>query len=152
MCIKSKFSVSISPMCFSAGVLLNVVVVFIVALQIVTSETPPPAAMYFSFGLFNLVGLYSMLITKLFKVTVNGSRISVRSFIGRKYSFDVTEIVKIKWRITKRGEMHAEKILIWNASGKRLSIESLMVGFNDMETYLTANVDESKITYIRNKI
>lgn len=69
----------------------------------------------------------AMLYSKLFKVTVSGSMITVRRGTGVKYSFDVSEIVKVDWKIVYTRALHNEKITVITAS-KHFSIESAMDG------------------------
>lgn len=61
-----------------------------------------------------------------------------------KYSFDVSEIVRVDWKIVDGGMGRNENITIRTAS-KRFSVGTLMNGFDDMSAYITANVDSSKI-------
>lgn len=101
-------------------------------------------ALYIIFGLFALPFAYGTLLSKLFKVTVNGRKITVRKGIGGEYSFEVSEIVKVDWKIVINRMGKNEKITIRTAS-KHFSVESLMDGFDDMSAYISDNVDNNKI-------
>lgn len=69
----------------------------------------------------------------------------MRTSFGLKYSFNVAEIEKIKWNIRERGSIHTEKIVIYCPGGKKLTVESIMLGFDNFSAYISANVGSDKI-------
>ena len=147
----SKFSVALPPFGFRIGLILNIIIMLFVLLYSIVSENTPHIAMFVLFSLLMLMPTYLMLMTKLFRIIVNGNTISVRTSFGIKYRFDVKEIACITWRTRERGYMHTEKILIFISTGKKVSAETIMVGFDDMAAFLSANVDNSKINTISHK-
>lgn len=121
---------------------------------------PPHIVMYIVISLFfilpaSVAGMWS----GFYKVTVDGSSITVRRAMGFKYSLDVSEIKRVNWRKNKvrmpaweepsgEAQVGVEVLRIYTSSGKRFSVETLMCGFEEMSQYILENVDSSKIYYI----
>ena len=140
MKIKRSFTVTNPRIIFELGMILVAFFVVFVILNTIFAE-PPHLAMYVCAILFVFLPCsIVMLWSKLFKVTVKGNRITVRKGTGKKYSFDVSEIVKVDWKIVETKMGKNEKITIRTAS-KHFSVETLMNGFNNMSAYIVANVD-----------
>jgi hypothetical protein len=89
-----------------------------------------------------------ILLSKIFKVKVTGADIKVRTAIGRKYKFNVSDIASVKWALLgKNKNTRGERISIKTTSGKKLSVGNGMWGFYEMTEYILANVDSNKIRY-----
>lgn len=81
-----------------------------------------------------------MIWQKMFKITVNDNTITVRRWIGRKYSFDVSKIVKVDWRTV--GTMFGmDEIIKIRTASNHVTIYAVMMGTEDMKTYILENVD-----------
>lgn len=143
---------------------MTVIGLMILMLVLFTIFTEPPhLAMYICTFLFIILPLsIAAMWSGLYKVTVNGSRITVRRATGIQYRFDVSEVKKVNWRKniirlpayeepSGVAGVRSEVIRIYTSSGKRISIETLMVGFEEMSEYVLENVDSGKIHYISNR-
>ena len=139
-------------------VVIGVMVLMMVLFTIFTK--PPHIVMYIVISLFFILPASAAAMwSGLYKVTVDGSSITVRRAMGFKYSFDVSEIKRVNWRKNRvrmpaweepsgEAQVGLEVIRIYTLSGKRFSAETLMFGFEDMSQYILENVDSSKIHYI----
>lgn len=80
-----------------------------------------------------------------FKIIVCQNTITVRKAIGKEYSFNVNEITKVVRRINRNTNLGTlVKITIY-AKSRHVSVETLMTGFDKMESYIAENVDPQKI-------
>ena len=137
------FSVYLTNDYFNLGLVGSIFFLFIVLMQFFSNDIPLMIGLLcFSPAFF--MGGYLMLKTKCFRVTVRGEQITVRTIFG-KYSFNVSEIVTVKWRITINGEMKAERLCIIAPNGKKVKIEMGMNGLDKMIRYISENVEEDKI-------
>jgi len=121
---------------------------------------PPHLAMYITtFLSFVLPCSVAAMWFGLYKVTVDGSKITVRRATGLKYCFDISEVKRVTWRknairMTAFDEPSGTTIVglqvirVYTMSGKRISIETMMNGFDQMSEYIEENVDQSKIHFI----
>ena len=77
--------------------------------------------------------------------------ITVRQGIGKEYSFNVNEITKVVRRVNRNSNLGTMvKITIYTKS-RHVSVETLMTGFEKMESYIAENVDPQKIV-VKEKI
>lgn len=145
-----KFTVSM-PRSVYKGYLV-IIAIFVVILILNTFFSPTPyLAMYIAITIFIFIPCsIAILWLLLFKVTVKDQTITVRRGIGTTYSFDVTEIVKVTWKVNLTAFGKLEKITIKTSNGRKVSIETLMAGFDKMSTYISENVDPSKIKNVKN--
>ena len=137
---------------------IGVMVLMMVLFTIFTK--PPHIVMYIVISLFFLLpASFAAMWSGLYKVTVDGSSITVRRAMGFKYSLDVSEIKRVNWRKNKvrmpaweepsgEAQVGLEVIRIYTSSGKRFSAETLMCGFEEMSQYILENIDSSRIHYI----
>lgn len=142
-----KFKVNCPQNLFEMLMLLNAFFIILIIMYTIFSE-PPHYPMYITITLFIfapsiIVGLW----IKLFKVSVTGNTITVRRGTGIKYSFDVSEIVSIKWKKVDTNFAHTERVTIKTIS-KKFSIDTAMNGFKKMSAYILENVDKNKIQII----
>lgn len=80
-----------------------------------------------------------------FRVIVRQDTITVRQGIGKEYSFHVNEITKVVRRINRNSIAGTlNKTTIYTKS-RHVSVETLMVGYDKMESYISENVDPQKI-------
>ena len=94
--------------------------------------------------------LYALVVItyqKRVKITVNDRTITEGRWIGRKYIFDVSQIVRVDWRTIRNMKgICYEVIRIKTATRRRrVEIVNMMIGYEDMEVYILENVDSSKI-------
>lgn len=87
----------------------------------------------------------ALLWAALFKITVDGETITVRRGNGFKYSFHVSEIVRVDRKIVDTGMGINEKTIIKTAK-RKVAIGTLMRNADKMVKYLLENVDDNKIT------
>ena len=70
----------------------------------------------------------------------------VRKGLGLvKFSFAITEIRNVQWKVRKNTFAQNEMITVFTAQGKRFKVESLMVNADKMQAFLTDHVEENKI-------
>lgn len=141
-------------------VCMTVISLLICVLFTVLLDTPP-TGLYFITGTFFIIPIsLGVLLSVLFKVTVDGSEITVRGRPGGKYSFDLSDIRQVNcWRnaITLRdfdnpmneasGRLIEMRIV--TNSCRCLTINAQMIGFEKMSRYILENVDSSKVRYRR---
>lgn len=102
-------------------------------------------------GLDFIVGLIGLAYQKRVKISVKDHTITVRPWIGRKYSFDVSQIVKVNWKSVHNKNGVNEVIRVkTTVRRRRVEIGSMMAGAENMKAYILENVDGSKIrrTYL----
>ena len=152
---RNKFTVTCPNGIARTILFLFALVVVLLVLNTIFSK-PPHYPMYITATLFVFIPFsIPLLWLKLFKVIVNGHKITIRKGNGIKYSFDVSEIEYIKWIVTGSNNYmpQLENIRIKTESGKKFAIDTAMDGFDEMSAYIKENVDESKIeTRIRKKL
>ena len=98
-----------------------------------------------------IIGLIGVTYQKRVKIIVKDHTITVRPWIGRKYSFDVSQIVKVNWKSVHNKNGVNEVIRIkTTVRRRRVEIGSMMEGAEDMMEYILENVDSGKIlrTYL----
>lgn len=95
-----------------------------------------------------LWSFFSISKIKRFRITVNEDNITVRKSSGKEYSFDVSDIVHIRWKTITKGRTDLEWITIRTAS-RHFSIDSKMAGFDQMSEYLSDKVNTDKVTYTK---
>lgn len=104
--------------------------------------------MYILIFIFIIIpSIFVFLWLKLFYVNVNERIITVRNVIGVKFSFDISEIIAIRWKITDTNAIHTERILVRTAN-KHFAVDTAMIGFEEMSEYLLNNIDHNKIAFI----
>lgn len=107
----------------------------------------------------------------MFKVTVDGNTITVRRGIGTKYTFDVSEIQQVTWKIVRNkftmgqkpdtlsptgkaiyndtspfyADGQGNRNVVIRTKNKRFAVSNVQDGFGKMSKYLKENVDSSKI-------
>lgn len=139
-----SFSVTNPLITFKLGLFIIGFFIILIILNTIFSE-PPHYPMYITITLFVFIPV--SLVTSwsgLYKVTVNGQKITVRRGLGLKYYLDVSEITSVDWKIVLT-TMGKNEIITVRTPSNRFSIEVLMVGFEKMAEYISENVDESKI-------
>jgi len=142
--MKSKFTVTFPSFLFPLGVFLIALMVFITILQIVINDAPYTNIWTYSLiGLGVSVGLPVIMMEKIFKITVNSNKITVRTTLGFKYSFDVSEIISVERRVSSKN-LSMERMFIKTSKGKRLKLDSFMVGYEKMIEYLSSNGKSAK--------
>ena len=143
---KKNFIVTNPPAIF--WLCLFILVSFVILTLAYTIFSPPPhTAMYVCFAIIVFIpGTIVALWTKAFKITVSGTKISVRKHFGFvHFSFDVSEISEIKWKTVVTKAIHNEIITIFTSKGKRITVETVMVNSNKMIEFIEKNVDPAKI-------
>lgn len=104
--------------------------------------------MYILIFIFIVIpSIFVFLWFKLFYVNVNKRIITVRNGRGRKFSFDISEIIAIQWKITDTDVIHTERILVRTAS-EHFAVDTAMIGFEKMSEYLSNNINPNKIMFI----
>lgn len=101
--------------------------------------------MYVCFALLLLPFLICGVWTQLYRIDVYLDEIHVRRGIGTRYSFTLSEIIRVEHRIHHTNAGTNEKITFFTARHKA-SVETMMIqGFEQMKTYLYENVSSDKI-------
>lgn len=93
---------------------------------------------------FCLLSSFTVLSSLLFCVKVNGSNIKVRTRIGRKYQFNVSDIVKVfcSKSSTKYGSSFYITIV---TKSRELEIGNTMLGFERMAGYILEKFENGEI-------
>ena len=149
---KKNFIVTHPPAIFWLCIFVLVFCVILTTAYTVFSP-PPHTAMYVCFAILvfipePIVALW----TKAFRITVIGTKISVRKCFGLvHFSLDVSEISKIEWKTVETKVIHNEIITIFTSKGKRIPVETVMVNSNKMIEFIEKNVDPAKIKKIYKK-
>ena len=81
-----------------------------------------------------------MIKIKFFRVTVNGSTITVRKGLIGRFSCDVSDVTKIIWRINFNYMGKMENVAIW-IGRKKFAVETLMENSDKFYAFLKENVD-----------
>jgi hypothetical protein len=85
---------------------------------------------------------------KLYRIKVDGSTFTVNRGFRKTYTFDVSDIDRIIWKIhmTQWGRMDIIRIET-DSYRRHFRVETYMEGFEKMINYLANHVPESKIEY-----
>lgn len=133
---------------------LNLVLIAFFAVLIImkTIFTDGPHDMMYKYVTLCIFVPCSLIIvlTSLWRVKVNGSKITVRKYVFGRRSFDVSDIVKVNRLIVNTPIGKNEKMTVKTAS-TQFSVETLMKGSKQMFEFILANVDESKIEVVTSK-
>lgn len=117
---------------------------FIPVLFCLIDETTPVWSIPFTMILFSPF-LAAVLWVYRFRIMVRGDTITVRQGVGKEYSFHVGEITKVVRRVNRNtGLGTLNKTTIYTKS-RHVSMETLMTGYEKMESYITENVAPEKI-------
>lgn len=92
------------------------------------SNEHPHFIFYMTFVLFFVVGIYLILKTIIFKIVVQGEKITVFSVFKAPYTFTFSEIVSVV-RQVKKSQTKSERLIIKTADNKKLTIESSDVSY-----------------------
>jgi riboflavin synthase alpha subunit len=98
--------------------------------------------------LLGIPGAILAVIVKSYRIKVDGSTFTVNRGFRKTYTFDVSDIDRIKWKIhmTQWGRMDIIRIET-DSYRRHFRIETYMEGFEKMINYLESHVPESKIEY-----
>ncbi|MEO2188137.1 hypothetical protein [[Clostridium] innocuum] len=102
MCTRRCFTVTNPPIVF--WLLVCILCFFIILVVLNTIFLPPPhTAMYICITVFVFIPVtFVILWTKMYRIRVNGSRITVRKGLGLvKFSFAITDIRNVQWKVRK---------------------------------------------------
>lgn len=82
----------------------------------------------------------------MLRIKVSGTKVDVRKGLGLvNFSFDVSDITKVEWKIAKTKFGQNEKVTVFISGGRKFSVETLMVNSDKMRKFIEGNVDETKI-------
>ena len=140
---RNKFTVTGPKEVYKLSLFVGFILILIPTLFTILSGPQHPLC-YICFGMLLIPCLIFGIWLKVFKITVKGSKITVRKGIGITYSFDCSEIVKVRRKINITYMGRNEKMTIKTKS-KKVSVETLMVRSEKMIEYILENVDSSKI-------
>lgn len=124
--------------------ILIILTILVIATQVLFNKENP-ILMCIVFCPILLFAIVLKIMVKLFYVKVNGSIISVRTYFGRRYSFNISDITKIEWTQRVDNRMNYERIIMETKNGDSLSVDDTMMGFNKMTKYILKNVEPEKI-------
>ena len=146
MRVRSGFTVKMSGHSFYLGIIgIGCAALVFIVQMIFNRETTNFALMFLFFFPYLLMNMWLILMAKVFRITVNKNTISVRTWMGRKYHFDVSDVEHVEWKKALNNYVYTEQIKIKTLSGKKVKVEKLMDGFGSMADFISANVDASKI-------
>lgn len=146
MSSKKSFTVTNPPIIF--WLCISIVAFFVILVLAYTIFLPPPhTAMYVCITIFVFIpGTLITFWTKMFRIKVEGIKISVRKGLGLvNFHLDVSEVSSVDWKITETKFGQNEKITIFTAKGDKFPVETLMVNSQKMVKFIEENVDECKI-------
>lgn len=98
--------------------------------------------------LVTVPSVFALMWINLFSVVANERTITVRRWSGSRFSFDISEIISVQWKIVDTDFIHTEKITV-NTANKRFSVDTAMNGFDQLAGYIQGNVDNRRIQYIK---
>ncbi len=131
--------------------LIDIMACILVIIVQVIFNHESPILMIIVFCPFCLLGIYLIMAAMLFRVQVMGGEVMVRNSFGKKYEFHISDVERVDWVLIKSNQIRNGRIKIVIRGGKKLSVEPIMVGYDEMTAYILENVAESKIKkYIRN--
>ncbi len=146
---RKKFTVTLIPANF--WMLIMILGLFVMIVLAYTIFSPPPhTAMYVSVTIFVFIPISIVAVwVKTLRIRVNGTRISVRKKFGlTNFDLDVSDIVKVEWKIVDTKFGQNEMVKVFALKGKKFTIESLMVNSDKMIKYMEENIDEEKINRV----
>ena len=126
------------------SVILIIITLLVIMVQVLVNKENP-ILMFIVFGPILLFAIVIKIMIKLFYVKVSGSIINVRTYFGRRYSFDISDITKIEWIQRVDNRMNYERLTMETRNGDSLSVDDTMLGFNKMTMYIQENVKEEMI-------
>ncbi|MDR2589609.1 MAG: hypothetical protein LBC71_01280 [Oscillospiraceae bacterium] len=149
--MKSKFVVTYPAFIFPLMVFGIAIAILIVILQLVfNSDVPYNTLLSIIFiALPTCLGIPAILIVKVFKITVNTNVITVRTTLGFKYSFDISEVTYVEKRVPRKNK-DFERLFI-RTSKKTLKLDTFMIGYDKMLEYLSDNGNMANSNKIINK-
>ena len=137
-CRKVDFTVKNEKFVFNLGLGGSLFILFIIVLITILEDELPHLIFYIFFGLLVLIG-FGLMMTRVFKVTVKGSRINIRRTLGFKLSFDVSDITSVK-RVAGGNELLAtDSLFIRTNRGKKLKLDNMMLNYKKMHDFLISN-------------
>lgn len=105
----------------------------------------PPLGV-FMFALIIVPFLLAALAARRFRVAVRDGLVTVRpALIGREWSFAPAEVTRVVHRISYNTGMGTLTKMTVHARGRRVSVETLMLGSEDFWAFIEQNVDPSRI-------
>lgn len=143
---KRKITVINPPITF--WLCICILAFFVILILVNTIFSPPPhTAMYVCITVFVFIpGTIVALWTKMFRIQVHGTQISVRKCLGLvNFSFDVSEITKVEWKIVETKFGQNEKVIVYTSKGKKFPIETLMVDSGKIIKFIEDNVEKNQI-------
>ena len=97
------------------------------------------------FVILLLVGVAAFVISNLlFKVVVNEGYISVRTMLGKRFRFHISEIVKLDYR-KERYKYGEYSTMLIKTNSREVIINQKMNGFLDMEKYILEKLESGEI-------
>lgn len=145
---RNKFTLSL-PKTFFGYMLCGAAIFVLLPVPFTIFQGVQHVALYILCGIMSLPFICYMIKSKLFKISVDDQKITVRNVFG-SYSFDVSDIENVDWKITITRLGQNEKIVVKTAT-KRFTVETPMENFDKMSEYISTNVGINKIkTYKKN--
>ena len=142
MC-KTRFSVKI-PKSISCFMLLTGLVTLIIPVLFTVFQGKLPVAAYCLFFLLSLPFLIAALWMSLFQIDVEEDRWTVRRGIGIRYSFQVSEIEKVEYKIKQTGMGTSVAICIF-AKRHKIAVSNMMGGSDKLDAYIQNIVPADRI-------
>lgn len=149
--MKSRKNFTVTNPQITFWLCLCILGLFVIIVLVNTIFSPPPhTAMYVCITIFVFIpGTIVTLWTKMFRIKVNGTKISVRKCLGLiNFSLDLSDIISVEWKIVETKFGRNEKIKLFTSKGKKIPIETLMVNSSKMIKFIEENIEKSKIKMI----
>ena len=142
--IQTKFTVSLAKK--SVAVKASMITLFVV-LQAILFVLISPVS-FLGLGLLIVspaVFIVSAITSVLFMVGVNDSNISVRTRLGKRFSFDVSEISKLIFYKELNGYNVRSAVIIIKTASNKIIIKEGMIGFQLMIEYILEKLASGEI-------
>lgn len=141
------------PFLFRIYMAIGLIVVIVTINEFITGE-PPYTATMIGMGVCMYLPLGIMMLwTKMYRVTVEGNRISFRRGLGLvRGSFQVSQITKVIREITNTASGTVEKTTLYVCGKKMLVVDSMALQADRFLAYICRNVDPAAIQIIRRDI
>lgn len=140
---KRRFYVAIPKGLFQM-VLPICILVFVIPFTIMLFQHSLNPIVLLFFFILDTPLIFSAFWTKNYRIAIEDNHITVRRALGRRFSFEISDIEKVIYRINHTQMGITEKYTIY-AEKHRFSVESLMIGYAPMKIYIQTYVPKNKI-------
>lgn len=100
---------------------------------------------YVVFGLFVLLGIYTIVKALRSRIVVENEQIKVTPVASKSFVFTFDDIETVKRQVKKRYKGQAERIIIHTKQGKKITVDSSYVSYKKLVERIIEVVEKSKL-------